>query len=340
MRTLLKTICIISLTILCSCNNQETPTKNQSRETLIETISQTGDEIQKFPIFDFHTFEKIPGQIFGLISLSEIDQLSENEDSTAIPNIKGLSREEIEYLSLDSVYRKRFLYRTHISESDTLYIYDYYSNILQKISVSNLTVSASLSGYAEATEDGYSQFDYHIGFEIAPEYLKVDGQEICGYGYAYVGKKNPFIIGGMYPIRWERISLDKFPKTTISKEEQENLKGYKEVEAYKFSSTEYHYYLKQFTSDNYYSRQLVVKSTKSNKTVYMKFFHDRDFVEYAPLNYIDSLDAPILFQFSGRLLKNKPPVFFGLQLHSAGCPSIYFMDEKDQEIEILCDNRH
>lgn len=172
---------------------------------------EIGEKIEKSLIFYFGRIEISPGQVCGFVSLSDIDPLSSNADSVGIPNINDLNWEAVEYLSLNSEFRSRFLYRTHISELDMVYIYVYYSNITQKIEVKKLRVSALLSGYAEQSEEGFSQYDYHIGFEIDAKYFKVNEQEMSDYTFVYVGKENPFVEGEMYPIKWDKISLNESP---------------------------------------------------------------------------------------------------------------------------------
>jgi hypothetical protein len=324
----------ITIALLNSCANQESHQKNQTKnEGIVEIEEVVESETQsfKFPLFDYITFDIPSGQTVGFVSLSDIDRLSQHPDSIAIP----IKREE--YFVLSPEYRMRFLSRTKIAESDTVFIYNYYTNTLQKIEVRKLKVAALLSGYAEAIEGYYSQYAYHIGFEIDPAFIKEHE-----YNFVYVGKQNPFVPGEVYPLKWEKISLDEFPSVAINSEEQSRLKEFKE-DAYKFSSADYEFFVKEFTSHDFsFSRQLVVKSIESNKTVNVKLFHTSDFVENLPLNGFETTEPQLgfIFQFAGRLFKDKPPVFFGFQSHSAGCPYIYFIGDNEQRIEILCDNRH
>lgn len=328
----------ITIVILNSCINQESQEKERTIENTIENaveieeVVETEAQSLKFPIFSYYTYYKPSVKTFGFVSLSDIDRLSDHPDSAAVPKTTE------EYFVLSQEYRKRFLKRTRIAESDTVYIYNYYNSTLQKIVVQKLKVGAMLSSYDVGTDDYNTQGDYHIGFEINPTLVKQQK-----YNIVYIGRQNPFVIGEVYPLSWEKVSLDEFPSVSINPQEQSVLKDFKETDAYKFSSAEYDYFIKEFIADDFsLTRMLVVKSIESNKTVCVKFFFTLEFEENLPLNKFETSESEheYIFQFAGRLFKNKPPVFFGFTSHSAGCPYIYFLGDTEQKIEILCDNRH
>ncbi len=67
-----------------------------------------------------------------LVSISDKYQLSEHPDSLSIPNIEDLSFDSSRYFKLDTSFRYRFLNKTSISESDSLYIYDYADDQMKK----------------------------------------------------------------------------------------------------------------------------------------------------------------------------------------------------------------
>jgi hypothetical protein len=324
------TIFSITIVMLSSCFNSESQVKKQLIKdnivdsVKIEEVIETNVKNNELQIFEYHTYRKSSGKTVGFVSLSEIDKLSNHPDSAALPKTNE------EYFVLNQEYRNRFLIRTGIKETDTVYIYNYYNSILHKIAVQKLKIVALVNGY--------DYEDYHIGVEIDPAFIKEHK-----YNFVYVGRQNPFVIGKVYPLKWEKIGLDEFPSVTINLEEEEKIKEYKETGVYKFISPDYEYFIKEFISDEFsLTRQLVVKSTDTKKTLCVEFFHTLEFVENLPLNgFAESeYEREFTYQFSGQLFKNKPLVFFGFTSHSAGCPYIYFLGEKDQNIEILCDNRH
>jgi hypothetical protein len=328
----------ITLLLLSSCFNSEsqvkeqTITDNSEDSVQIEYIIETNDQRKELQIFNYHTYRKSSGKTVGFVSMSEIDRLSEHPDSIAVPKTNA------EYFILNQEYRKRFLRRTGILETDTVFIYNYHKSTLSKIAVQKLNVAAFPSGYDVGDYDYTPQWDYHIGFEI--DHALIKDEE---YNFVYVGRQNPFVIGMLHPLKWEKIELDKFPSVTINLEEEEKIKGFKETGAYKYISPDYEYFIKEFISDEFsLTRQLVVKSIKTKKTVSVKFFHTMDFVDNLPLNGFGETvtQNEYFYQFTGQLFKNKPPVFFGFTSHSAGCPYIYFIGDGEKKIEILCDNRH
>lgn len=86
----------------------------------------------------------------GFFSLSEMYTLVEHEDSIAIPDLSAHSQEEaaqFEQIKLEYHFRDLFLLKTGISESDTVYIFDYKTNFQLKFCVKDLTLTASITPY-------------------------------------------------------------------------------------------------------------------------------------------------------------------------------------------------
>ncbi len=94
----------------------------------------------------------------------------------------------------------------HITENDSLYLYNYETNKLQKIPVSKLKAVAYLSPYivegdevdAESYMVGF-QVDTQKGNDIFDKYMNV---------IAYFGSKNPFVENKMKMIKWEKADAD------------------------------------------------------------------------------------------------------------------------------------
>ena len=172
----------------------------------------------------------------SFVSLSAIDRFIDDPDLWAVPtefvsridwrgrHITELSLEEWRILldewaersffRLDTEYRKRFLERTGISETDSVFVYDFAKNVLRVFQVKELNVAAALVPPSKHWEYPYyqGQHNYRIGFEIDD----ADLNEFCWYSEAenivvYVGKKNPFVMGQMREIRWRNIPSEDFP---------------------------------------------------------------------------------------------------------------------------------
>jgi hypothetical protein len=143
----------------------------------------------------------------GIISLSDSYRLSEHPDSIAIPDLSSV--EDRKYFTLDSKYRRRFLYRTNVSETDSVFIYNYEKDAIASYKVKNLKVVACMNMYGAGNLD--TQRDYMLGFEVSSSVQK----KFQG-ALVYVGKENPFIRGQLKSIVWKKIEPTAFPSNKLS----------------------------------------------------------------------------------------------------------------------------
>lgn len=301
--------------------------------TLISVQGLTNLFAQDLQIFNLMYYEKDSTQSLAFISLSEIYPLSENPDSLAIPD---LSEREIgeaqnfEYFTLDSTYRKRFLAETNISETDKVFIYDYATNALQTFTVKNLTVVACMNIYG--ADWPYSQYDYMIGFEVNKNALKHFDKYYINT-LAYVGKQNPFVRGQMQQIIWEKIEPAAYPSKALPTYDSSYAGICRIGDAYKFETEGFLYYVQDLVrlTNNWVSvKRLIVIDNKTKEIVCEKYFYSGESASFAPLDD----------QWTGTLFKNKPPVIFGFQYFTFGCPGITFLSNTENDIYINCDNRH
>jgi hypothetical protein len=136
------------------------------------------------------------------VSLSDIDRLSEHPDSLTIPDLTNIENEKYErfsYVRLTSSYRARFLSRTHIAETDKVFVYSYAEDILVSIPVSDLKVVAWLDAYTSPEECPCPEYYYQIGFEIEDKFL-TGFENYFENTLVHVGKNNPFVRGQVNPI--------------------------------------------------------------------------------------------------------------------------------------------
>lgn len=306
----------------------------------------TSCSAQSINLFYLVDLEENTGNKVGFISLSDIYPLSEHLDSLAIPNLDTIeNKKSLQYFNLDKEYRKRFLTKTKILETDSVFIYDYSTDILRSFAVKNLNVVASLSIYRDINKYPLDQYDYQIGFEINKNQLG----GIMQYGaLAFVGKSNSFQKGQMKPIVWTKITSEEFPSTkrikhtTTQEAKNENL--------YLYHSDNYHYFVKDYTvtiQDNGYEydnkkRHLIVIKKQNRKVEIERLFSESEGTSIAPLNFgIDnSIQTDLKEQWTGKLFKDKPEVIFGFEWVSFGCPNIIFLNSQEKDIYINCDNRH
>jgi hypothetical protein len=303
----------------------------------VDTIIVPKTNEPNLAIYDLDISENNQKDSIAFVSLSDNYILSEHPDSLAIPSLKHKAEKDAQYLNLNSTYRKRFLSKMKISETDTVFIYDYSVSILKTYSVKNLNVIARINDYGANWP--YSQFDYMIGFEINAKSLK-NSNKYYRYNLVYIGKKSPFIIGQVKPVIWKKIKSKNFLSIPINPEEISQIHQCIKGNAYNYTTKNRQYFIQEFIRDNKVAvRHLLVLELKTKKTICQKIYYDHESASLAPLNLsqfnIDNID-----QWAGELFINKPPVIFGFEYVSFGCPSITFVDQSEKDIYINCDNRH
>jgi len=85
-------------------------------------------------------------------------------------------------------------------------------------------------------------------------------------------------------------------------------------------------------------RWVIVIRKKDNQTVFNQWFLPG---EGSGINSI-ILDANFRDSgiWTGKILRNRPPILMGNQYQSFGCPSINILGLDEKPIYIQCDNRH
>lgn len=288
----------------------------------------------------------------ALISLSEIYQYHldsdapfyEQDGSLIIPNMTAGGFKEVQY-TLTSTYRERFLSHTGISETDFVFIYDYQVNRLVILAVKNLNVIARLNDYSSPSNAPFHHYDYLIGFEIDTRMLNHLEE------FVYVGAKNPFALEQLTPLTWKKIAPQKFPATTQAQDEKfysnypwdVNLSS-KGGNTYSFEANGFEYFLQDYLSNGEVNvRRLLIIEAQTQAIITDKIFYESESSSLTPLKgadgaYNETFETPS--QWTGKLFKNKPPVFFGFEWISFGCPAISIIDKSNEDIVIYCDSRH
>ena len=302
---------------------------------LILSYSLNGQELK---VFDLKLYEKNSQEKTGFISLSELYPLSENPDSSAIPDLEGVGIDSVKYIKLDSIYRERFLQGTQYSENDKIFIYDYSTSKLVTLKVKNLNVVACLNNYRSDDDWPYSQDDYLIGFEIDRKYLN-EFDEYFTHALVYVGKQNHFVKGQLNKIVWGKIESKAFPVRDFSAKDSAELDLYfKEYghgigDSYKYETDDLAYFVQELVAVNknlIYAKRVLINNRKTKTTIFEKVYFFGESASFAELEN----------QWTGNLFRKKPAVIFGFQYYSFGCPLISFLDQSEPEFYIYCDNRH
>ena len=217
---------LIALLTLNSCGQKGKPKRAKTSSPKAKpskTIKSGNDSrLDSLFLFDLDLTETAKGDTVGFVSVSDIYGLPGNINSPAdsvtklvIPDLGNKKPEDTRYLTLTSKYRKRMLGGTGISETDSLFVYDYANDVLLTIPVNSLNVVASLSIYEDATEAQHQARDYQIGFEINRKLLDKLNGRYFGSAYVYIGAKNPFSRKQMHPVIWKKISPQNIPAVSI-----------------------------------------------------------------------------------------------------------------------------
>lgn len=336
-------------------NENKTDTQNAKLETSDTFIPNNYPDqenqliyVKDLDLFWIRDLEESTTKKVGFISLSDIYPLSEHPDSLAIPSLENVDNQNLQYFKLNSIYRKRFLSKTNISETDSVFIYDYSTDALLSFSVKKLNVVAYLNIYMDIKDCPCSQYDYMIGFEVTKSNLNGIGKYFSD-ALVFVGKENPFTRRQMKAIVWKKIKTEKFPieksKLTNTQKQYKHKDAIK-GQAYLYETDIYQIYLQDYTEPNnstqVQDRHLMVIDNQSGKMINETIFSNSEGSSVTPLNFgINNAGYPDLKeQWVGKLLKDKPDVIFGFEWVSFGCPSIFYINSQDKYIQINCDNRH
>ena len=306
---------------------------------LLTVTGSTSLSAQDLKLFNLSRYEIDSTKSIAFISLSDVHFLSEHTDSLAVPDltyIEADSAANYEYIRLNSAYRERFLSGTKLSETDKVFIYDYAADQLLSFKVKDLDVVACLNIYG--AEWPYGQYDYMIGFGISEK--KLTGlDKYFTHALVYIGKESPFVKGQVKPVEWKKTKASDFPSKALTYEDTAAFHEYlgdhqyHAGDTYSFERDSLNYFVRDyilFTDDWLFAKQLVVIDTKTGEAVCKKQYFSGESLSFAPLDN----------QWTGTLFKNKPPVIFGFNYVSFGCPSITFLSKTEPDVYINCDNRH
>lgn len=294
-------------------------------------------------IYQLHWIEDYNSEkVTHFISLSDQYQLSEHEDSLAIPfeNMRGGEGLIDASIHLKGDYRQRCLTATGISENDVVYIYDYANDKLLRFNVHGLNLIAVLSPYSYGSKYPIDQYEFMIGFEINPDYLN-GFDNYYSHVLVSIGRTNPFIQGKMRAMIWTKSDSTSFPTNDSINKTQQWLWDTVCGDTYEFKQDEMTYFVQNLEHNgNLVARHVAVVQSKTNQVLFQQLYVDSEGGGPSMLNDVDNTDKKHFSQFTGQLFKNKPLVIFGFMYQSFGCSSIDFISENEKSIYINCDNRH
>ena len=293
-------------------------------------------------IFSFHWQSN---EYISLVSLSSIDPicwvLYPDEERNIVYFSDREQHEDNRFFELSAEYRRQFFERTNISETDSVFLFDYMNDILSVFSVNELPVVAFLQ-QVPLCSDKPTLCDYHIGFAINnddllqfPEYDFSIGRSVL----IYVGKTHPFVRGGLTPIVWEQINDENFPADRA----QLDFEADETHSTYLFVWNQYRLYLQERSNDTRHwleseSRHLLVFDKNNDKLVLEKMFYGGYFGFEALLvkgyeEYVHNIPKPAI----GYLFQDRPPVM--LHFDFIWCEYFIFLDPTTNNFWVLCDDR-
>lgn len=283
-------------------------------------------------LFSITGYDKPNKEQIAFISLSELIDINENKDILAPPDYEGDEGlvEQLDFFTLAKKRREQFLTRAHIAETDKVFIYSYARNKLLSVPVHKLPLVACLTIYG--ANESYTAFDFMIGFALDTAML-TSLEPYYENTLVYIGKKNPFAMTPLKPVVWQPVGQQDFPATGPVSYDTSYAGLCVPGEMYRFESDGLQYFLQDFnrTSDKKLSvKHLLVMDAKTKKTICTKNYYDGESASFAPLYN----------QWTGTLLKNKPPVILGFHWVTFGCPHISMISPTESDIYIKCDNRH
>jgi hypothetical protein len=336
---------------LCSCD-EKTNRKQQTVKTIIKEkiITDTPSEpfVNDHPVlhpdsiglFSLNEDRGPKDDTLLFVSISDVSSLSKNEDSNIISNLKGKKAKEKRHFVLTPKYRKRLLINAHISETDSLFVYDYAKDVLLSFPINSLTTIACLNPYSDASDGPYPDYYYMLGFKIDPNELKSLSNNYFTTTYVAIGSTNPFNRGQMRLIVWKKINPEKFPLVSLRVEELRELKGAKLIGTYTFKTDSYKFYLQQYSKkDENWPSELLIITNADNKIIFNDMYYKSEGEAPAPLSFVNN-KKNLYEQWVGHLLQNRPPLLLGFEYFDFACPPLPYIEQSRGFISSYCDCRH
>ncbi|WP_435414528.1 hypothetical protein [Polaribacter aestuariivivens] len=266
----------------------------------------------------------------GFVNISDAYFKNYDDKRDRLIDTKYLENSKNEIL-FDQKIKNKILKKTNIFNDDSLFIFNFKVDSIYKFKISNLATIAYINAFSFG-KNKLDNFDYEVGFNLKNFYKE------SGEALAFIGKTNPFQSGKLKPIIWTETKQNTFPKTNNIIEK--NLI----IGTYTFSYKKYKYFIQSYRSEKNNSSEikkhhLIIKDTESNTIISELFYKSGESIFLNPLSTLNN-KIDYFNNWTGEIFKNKPPIIYGLESYSFGCPKIDFIENTESPITILCDNRH
>lgn len=330
------TIFAVLLSLMQSCEESQSKIKTESLTTLpnvSEILKPENMKLDSLAIFSLYSIEN-KGKYRTFISLSDIYKDSITVPPDIIANQENQSFENLSRIELPDLYRKKLLQGTGLTETDTLFLYNYEHNTLQKFQLKDLKAVAHLNLYSSEGDQIYDYY-YMVGFELKESENKEEDAFENDLSLAAIGKQNPFAQEQLQSIVWIKIQADEFPENDYLKKKDLQIER-----SVKYDNGDLIYFLQDWKSADYLKYRILIVLDKEKELVYSRLFDNSD--EGSGLTQLNGIDDPksTYYQWTGKLFKGKPPVLFDLENSSFGCPEILFLRQSHPRLYINCDPRH
>ncbi len=197
---------------IVSCKKEEKKTVENTAKPTVDSIktAKAEDKIDysNFNIYSISLISSAQKDALAdvFISVSDIYTEPHSIQEEVFKNQKNASYEEMQYLELDPQHRKKMLDGLHLTENDSLYLYNYEFNKLQKLPLNKLKAVAYLDAYSMEGNE-VDPASYMVGFQLAAQQNN-DIYDQYNNAVAYFGNKNPFVEGKMKPFAWKKAGPD------------------------------------------------------------------------------------------------------------------------------------
>ncbi len=292
-------------------------------------------------VYDYYALHQKNEPKQGFIVLSDMfpfDEFKGDNNIIAPEHLGEFEFSNDNYHELKGENRDRFLGALKIQETDFLFVNNLNLNKIKSFKVSQLKLTAFLSPYRP--DITVHNWDYLIGFELGSVQMPFNPPDIYGQTiFSCVGAKNPFNQGKAEPMKWKKVNQSEFIWKLEKDETPKHMLDIKYKSVYKFKWSKLNYYVREiYAGDFLYGYYLVVTKSKSGEKVNSMLFFESEGTYLQPLNGQKNSSGDL--QFTGYIFKDKPPIIYGFQSNSFGCPYISFADDTDNYLWLKCDNRH
>lgn len=260
--------------------------------------------------------------------------------------VRNMNEQERSYITLEPKMAEEVFRDIKMSSNDSIFYYNYCYNEGYSIPVSKLRPVGMLNEY-DIAEGRDLSYDVGLAFDQS---LLTNIYSHYGYAYIAVGKVNPFKVkGDVEVVEWAEITNEKLVLSLSVMEDYANESSYcgsqhwKIQKAFKSHYIQYDLYSYELIGERgCYGYLITITERGTDKVVHTRFFQDSESKYLNQINpdwtdmtrYTDAYDRIRI----GTFMKDKPPIYWGVQSYSFGCPEVFTLE--GEVIKVSCVNNH